>query len=47
MTLRRGNARMRAAAKQPRAHVPWLALGFALVAVFVAVRIVAALLVLK
>lgn len=47
MTFRRGNARMRAAAKQARAHVPWLAIGFALVAVFIAVRTVAALLVLR
>jgi hypothetical protein len=39
---------MRAArAKQARAHVPWLAMAFALVAVFVAARTVAALLVLR
>lgn len=46
MTFRRGTARTRAAAKQ-RASVPWLAMAFALVAVFVAVRTVAALLVLR
>lgn len=46
MTFRRGISRVRTA-KQVRAHVPWIAMGFALVAVFIAVRTIAALLVLR
>jgi hypothetical protein len=44
MTLRRGATRTK---PKQGAHVPWLALAFALVAVFLAVRTAATLLVLR